>query len=170
MVEEFPLWLSGLRTQLASMRAQVQSLASLRGSRVGCCCRLWCSSQIWRGCGCGVGQQLQLRLDPSLGTSICCMCSPKKQQINFELKVPSAIAPAAYQFWFFSSFNDVFPFLLFPLHINYFTSLSLTFPIWKMEIIMDFLHASNELGKAVSSVPHTSASKISLTLLWFNLL
>ena len=32
-----------------------------------------------RDCGCGVGQWLQLRFDPSLGTSICRGCSPKKE-------------------------------------------------------------------------------------------
>ena len=31
-------------------------------------------------CGSGVGRQLQLRLDPSLGTSICCRCSPRKDK------------------------------------------------------------------------------------------
>ena len=35
-------------------------------------------AQIWRCCGCGVGQRLHLRLDPSLGTSICLGCGPKK--------------------------------------------------------------------------------------------
>ena len=39
---------------------QVQSPASLSGLRS------------WHGCGCGVGRQLQLRFDRSLGTSICC--------------------------------------------------------------------------------------------------
>ena len=42
-LEEFPLWLIGLRTQLASMKMQVQSLVLLSGLK------------IWRCCGYGVG-------------------------------------------------------------------------------------------------------------------
>ena len=34
---EFPLWLSGLRTGLVSMRMRVRSLASLSGLRIQCC-------------------------------------------------------------------------------------------------------------------------------------
>ena len=34
---DFPLWLSGLRSQLVSMGMQVQSLASLSGLRIRCC-------------------------------------------------------------------------------------------------------------------------------------
>ena len=37
------------RIQLASMRMQVQSLASLSGLRIQCCCELWCGSQMWLG-------------------------------------------------------------------------------------------------------------------------
>ena len=33
---------------------------------------------IWRCCGCGVGQRLQLRLDPSLETSLCRGRGPRK--------------------------------------------------------------------------------------------
>ena len=33
---------------------------------------------IWRYCGCGIGEWLQLWFSPSLGTSICCRCGPKK--------------------------------------------------------------------------------------------
>ena len=46
------------------MKLQVLFLASFSGLRIWCCC------------DCGVGRQLQLRLD--LGTSICHRCSPKK--------------------------------------------------------------------------------------------
>ena len=38
------------------------------------------ATRIWHCCGCGVGQKLQLRLDPSLGASICRMCGPKKKE------------------------------------------------------------------------------------------
>ena len=44
--QEFPSWLSGLRTQLVFMKTGVQSLASIGGLRIQCCR------------GCSVGQQL----------------------------------------------------------------------------------------------------------------
>ena len=37
------------QTQLVSMRMQVQSLASLSGSRIWHCHELWCRSQTWLG-------------------------------------------------------------------------------------------------------------------------
>ena len=44
---EFPLWLSGLKIQLVSMKTQVQSLASLSGLRIQHCCKPWCELQMW---------------------------------------------------------------------------------------------------------------------------
>ena len=52
---------------LASMRPQVQSLASLSGLRIQRCRELWCRSQMWLGSGVAVavlGQQLQLQFNP----------------------------------------------------------------------------------------------------------
>ena len=49
---EFLFWLSGLQTQLVSVRRRVRSLASL------------CVLRIWRCCGCSVGQLLRLQFDP----------------------------------------------------------------------------------------------------------
>ena len=48
MKQEFPLWLSRLRTQLVFMRMQVQSLALLSGLRIWCChsCSLGCSCDL----------------------------------------------------------------------------------------------------------------------------
>ena len=46
---EFPLWLSGLRTQLVSTRMQVRSLTPLSGLRIQCCCGLWSSLQMQLG-------------------------------------------------------------------------------------------------------------------------
>ena len=43
---EFLLWLSGLRTQLVSIRMQVQSLASLSGLRIWHYHELWCGLQM----------------------------------------------------------------------------------------------------------------------------
>jgi len=83
---EFPLW---KRIQLGTVRLRVQSLALLSGSRIQSCHELWYRSQtrasdlallsglrIMRCCGCGVGSNST----PSLGTYICCWCSPKKQK------------------------------------------------------------------------------------------
>ena len=78
--EEFPLWLSGLRTSSVSVRMWVQSPAFLSGLRIWRCRKL--CSQMWLGsdiampvveascCSCN------LKLSP--GISICCKCSPKK--------------------------------------------------------------------------------------------
>ena len=52
---EFPLWLSGLRTWLVSMRMQVPSLASLNGLRIQRCRKLRHGSQIWLGSSVSVG-------------------------------------------------------------------------------------------------------------------
>ena len=52
-LQEFMLWLSGLRIQL-SRRMWVQSLASLSGLRIQHCCELWCRSQTWLGPGVAV--------------------------------------------------------------------------------------------------------------------
>ena len=43
------MWLSGLQTQLISMRIQVQSLALLSGLRIRHCHELWCRLQTWLG-------------------------------------------------------------------------------------------------------------------------
>ena len=47
---EFPLWLSRLRTQLVSMRMQVQALALLSGFRIWHYHKLWCRSSYCVGC------------------------------------------------------------------------------------------------------------------------
>ena len=46
---EFMLWLSGLRTQLVSMRIWVRPQALLIGLRIQHCCKLQCRSQMWLG-------------------------------------------------------------------------------------------------------------------------
>ena len=43
---QFPLWLSRLRTQLASTRMWVQSLASFSGLRIQCCHKFWGRSKM----------------------------------------------------------------------------------------------------------------------------
>ena len=42
---EFPSWLRGQPTRLASMRTQAQSLALLSELRIWYCCELWCRLQ-----------------------------------------------------------------------------------------------------------------------------
>ena len=59
---EFPLWLSRLQTWWVSMRMWLWSLASLSGLRI--LSYYSCSSNS----------------TPSLGTTICCRCGPKKQK------------------------------------------------------------------------------------------
>ena len=64
--QEFPLRLSGLRTQLVSMRMQAGSLASLSGLRVHRCSKLSCRSQMPLrspvAISSALGQQVQLQL------------------------------------------------------------------------------------------------------------
>ena len=47
--QELPSWLSGLRTQLVSIRMRIQSLLLLSGLRIQCCCKLWCRLQTCLG-------------------------------------------------------------------------------------------------------------------------
>ena len=51
---EFPLWLSGLKTQLVPMRMQVQSLALICGLRIQHCCKLQCRLKMRLGSGMAV--------------------------------------------------------------------------------------------------------------------
>jgi len=66
------------------MRIWVQSLALLSGLRIRCCCELWCRLQIWLGSYIAMAMvqagNCSSDLTPSLGTSICLRCDPKKQK------------------------------------------------------------------------------------------
>ena len=62
------------------MRTWIQSLALLSRLRLWRCRELWSKSCC---CGCGVSQQLQPNSTPSLGTSTCCTCGPKKKEKKF---------------------------------------------------------------------------------------
>ena len=66
MTKEFPLWLSGLQTQLESMGMRVQSLALLSGLRIDV------------AVSCGVSHRRGSNSTTNLETSICHMCGPKK--------------------------------------------------------------------------------------------
>ena len=85
---EFLLWLSRLRTRLVSTRMQIRFLASLTGLRIWCCCELWCRSQTQLESGIALAVVLSgshsSKLAPTLGTSICHRCSPKKRTTENE--------------------------------------------------------------------------------------
>ena len=70
--------------RIVSMRPWVRWLASLRGSGIWHCRELWCRSQTLLGSGVAVPvvQAGSCTSDstPSLGISICCGFSPKKQK------------------------------------------------------------------------------------------
>ena len=76
------LWLSRLRTRLVSTRMWVRSLALLSGLRIQCCHELWWRLQMWLRSRVTVAVMqagsYKSDLTPSLGTSICCGCGPKK--------------------------------------------------------------------------------------------
>ena len=82
-IEAFSLWLR-LRTQLVSMRMQVQTLAPLGGLRIQHCHERWCRSQIQLGSGIAVAVavagSLSSDLTPSLRTSLCHRCGYKKEK------------------------------------------------------------------------------------------
>ena len=63
---------------------KVQSLVILSGLRILSCCKLQYRSQMWLGSGVAVAVvwagSCNSDLSPSLGTSICHRCSPKKMQ------------------------------------------------------------------------------------------
>ena len=71
-------------TNLTSIHKDEGSIPGLtQGKRSGIAMNCGVKLQMQLGCrvgcsGCGVGQQLQLRLDPCLGISICHGCDPKK--------------------------------------------------------------------------------------------
>ena len=81
---EFPLWLSGLRTDMVSVRMWVQALATLSGLRIWCCHKLWHWSQMWLRSRAAVAVveagsgSCSFDSAPNLGPSICCRRGPKK--------------------------------------------------------------------------------------------
>ena len=66
------------------MRTWVRSLPLLSGLRIWHCCELWCRSKKQLGSGVAVvvvqASSCSSGQTPSLGTSICCRCGPKKQK------------------------------------------------------------------------------------------
>ena len=72
------------RIRIGMMRLRVRSLASLNGLRVQCCHELWCRSQTQLGSHVAVApawaDSQSSNSTPSLGTSICLGCSPRKDK------------------------------------------------------------------------------------------
>ena len=71
------------RNRLGTTRLQIhRSLASISGLRIQCCSELWRRSQTWLGSGVAVAvasaSSCSSKSTPSLGTSICHKCGPKK--------------------------------------------------------------------------------------------
>ena len=74
------------RIQLGTMKLWVRSLVLLSGLRIQHCRELWCRSQTLLGSCVAVAvaeaSSYSSNQTPSLGTSICQGCSPKKQKNN----------------------------------------------------------------------------------------
>ena len=51
-----------------------------QGVRIWCCCELWYRSQMRLGSGIVWAGGCSFDETPSLGTSMCCRCGPKKQK------------------------------------------------------------------------------------------
>ena len=76
---------------LGTLRLQVWSPTSLSRLRIWCCCELWCTLQKQLRSGNAVAVMLAINCSsdstPSLRTSICCRCGPKKQNNNNNNKI-----------------------------------------------------------------------------------
>ena len=73
------------------MRIWVQSLALLSGLRIQYYHDMWYRLQMWLGSGVAVAvvqaSSCSSNLTPSLGTSICHGCSPKKENKKIKIQV-----------------------------------------------------------------------------------
>ena len=73
-------------------------------------------ARILHCCGCGVGWKLELQFDPSLGTSICHRCSPKKQK---EKRKKSALRVLALKHEMNQSYERLQRLLAFEIPISF---------------------------------------------------
>ena len=64
--------------RLGTMRLRVRSLVSLSGLRIRRCCEFWCGLPTWLGPGVAVAGSNSSNWTPSLGTSMCRRCGPKR--------------------------------------------------------------------------------------------
>ena len=80
----FPVVAQQKRIWLASMRKEVRSLALLSALKIWYCYELWCRSQMQLKSGDAVAVAYASSYSsdsiPSLGTSICHRCRPKKKK------------------------------------------------------------------------------------------
>ena len=82
--EEVPIVAQRKWIWLVSMRMWVPSLLSPQGLGVRCCCGLWCRLETWLGSCVG---SCSSDLTPSLGTSTCCWCGPRKQKRKKKIRM-----------------------------------------------------------------------------------
>ena len=77
------------RICLASMKMQVRSLALPSEIRIWLCHELQCRLQAWLGScvAVAVASSYSSNLTPSLGTSICHECGPKKEKIYIHIYI-----------------------------------------------------------------------------------
>ena len=108
---EFPLWLSQLRTQLVSMRMQVWSWALLSGLRIWHYHELFCRSKMRLRSDIAVAVVYAGRLSsdstPSLGTSICHRCGPKKKKKKRKKKRTELVEELSFWEWIFKCRNTI---------------------------------------------------------------
>ena len=104
-----PIVVQKKRIQLVSMRMRFHSLVSLSGLGIERCCELWCRQQTLLGSHIAVAVQASScssNSAPSLRTSKCHKCSPKKKK-NI----------VYHRFDFFSKFQGRWPFKLISQYI-----------------------------------------------------
>ena len=104
-------------TNLTSIREDAGSILGLdQWLRIGCCCELWCRSQMQLGSPVAVAVAVaqagscSSELTPSLGTSKCPGCSPKKRKKNRD--VQAAGMKALLCFVSFATYRFNIPLLL----------------------------------------------------------
>ena len=102
----------GYEPNTVSLRMWVPFLASLSGLRISCYHELYCRSQMWLILAVAVASSYSSNLTPSLGTSICCRCSPKKKnaltKLMTNLMFPNPITTlpsSSWPFWFLTRWS-----------------------------------------------------------------
>jgi len=110
------------------MRVWVQSLASLGGLRIGCCCEVWCRSKTRLGSGIAMAVEWagswSSNLTASLGTSMCCRCGPKKKKKKVLMHLThTRLLCHEHNSWLSSFFSFFLPFLKVLLKYSWFTTL-----------------------------------------------
>ena len=89
LFEGVPVTAQWKRIWLVSLRTRVWSLASLSGLRIQHCRELWCRSKMWlrSHVAVAVAGSFSSNLTPSLGTSVCLGCGPKKRKKNNHMPI-----------------------------------------------------------------------------------